>query len=131
MTKAGKHYRVAATGDIQKLGRVTFQDELDLTGSEISVNELPVGVSVPFVHAHQQNEEVYLILKGKGQFFLDGEEIPVAEGDVIRVDPAGARCLKADAQGPIRFVCIQTRAGSLVQFTQNDGVPAEGKPSWL
>ena len=63
--------------------------------------------------------------------YLDGEEFPVAEGDVIRVDSAGNRCIKADAQSPIRYVCIQTKAGSLVQFTQNDGTPAEGKPSWL
>lgn len=131
MTKTGKHYAATSIGDIQKLGRVTLHDELSLTGSEISVNEFPAGLGVPFVHAHQQNEEVYLILKGKGQFFLDGEEFPVAEGDVIRVDPAGARCIKADAQSPIRYVCIQTKAGSLLQFTQNDGVPAQGKPSWL
>ena len=131
MAKAGKNYCTASIDDIQKLGRVTFHEKLDLTGSEISINELPSGISVPFVHAHKQNEEVYIVLKGKGQFYLDGEEFPVAEGDVISVDPAGARCLKADAQSPIRYVCIQTRAGSLVQFTQNDGVPAEGKPSWL
>ena len=86
---------------------------------------------MPFVHAHTQNEEVYLILQGKGQFYIDGEEFPVAEGDVVRVDPAGARCIKADAQSAVRYACIQTRAGSLVQFTQNDGKPAEGRPSWL
>lgn len=131
MAKAGKHYGTTSIGDIQTLGRVTLHDELQLTGSEISINELPAGASVPFVHTHKQNEEVYIILKGKGQFYLDGEEFPVAEGDVIRVDPAGARCIKADAQGPIRYVCIQTRAGSLAQFTQNDGLPAEGQPSWL
>ena len=131
MATTGKNYCAASICDIQKLGRVTLHDELKLTGSEISINELPSGVSVPFVHAHKLNEEVYIVLKGKGQFYLDGEEFPVAEGDVIRVDPAGARCIKADAQSPIRYVCIQTQAGSLVQFTQNDGVPAAGKPSWL
>jgi len=131
MAKIGKNYSASIIGDIQKLGRVTLHDELHLTGSEISINEFPAGVGVPFVHGHQQNEEVYLILKGKGQFFLDGEEFTVTEGDVIRVDPAGARCIKADAESPIRYVCIQTKAGSLVQHTQGDGTPAEGKPSWL
>lgn len=131
MTKTGKNYCTASIGDIQKLGRVILHDELKLTGAEISINELPSGVSVPFVHAHKLNEEVYIILKGKGQFYLDGDEFTVTEGDVIRVDPAGARCITADAQSPIRFACIQTQAGSLLQFTRNDGVPAEGKPSWL
>jgi mannose-6-phosphate isomerase-like protein (cupin superfamily) len=110
---------------------VTLKDALALTGSEISVNELPAGVSVPFVHSHKRNEEVYVILKGKGQFYIDGEEFEVEEGSVVRVDPAGARCLRADGQTPIRYLCIQTEANSLVQYTQGDGVILEAKLSWL
>lgn len=131
MKKTGENYAVSSIGDIQTLGRVTFKDELALTGSEISANELPAGASVPFVHSHKRNEEVYIILKGKGQFYLDGEEFAVEEGDVIRVDPAGARCLRADAQTPIRYICIQTEANSLVQFTREDGMILEAKPTWL
>ena len=131
MKKTGKNYRVSSVGDIQTLGRVTLKDELALTGSEISVNELPAGASVPFVHSHKRNEEVYIILKGKGQFYIDGEEFEVEEGSVIRVDPAGARCLRADGQMPIRYTCIQTEANSLVQSTRDDGVILEVKPSWL
>lgn len=131
MEKTGTSYRMASIGDIRTLGRVTLKDTLALTGSEISVNELPPGVSVPFVHSHKRNEEVYMILKGKGRFYIDGEELQVEEGNVIRVDPAGARCLKADDQTAIRYLCIQTEANSLVQFTQSDGVILEAKPSWL
>jgi mannose-6-phosphate isomerase-like protein (cupin superfamily) len=131
MKKTGKNYRVSSVGDIQTLGRVTLKDELALTGSEISVNELPAGVSVPFVHSHKRNEEVYIILKGKGQFYIDGEEFEVEEGSVIRVDPAAARCLRADGRMPIRYACIQTEANSLVQFTRDDGVVLEVKPRWL
>ncbi len=125
------NYKLAPLGDIKALGRVTLHDKLALTGTEVSINELPVGISVPFVHAHKQNEEVYLILSGKGQFYLDGEELGVAEGDVLRVDPAAKRCIKADANSPLRFVCIQARANSLTQFTETDGIPADRKPSWL
>lgn len=131
MEKTGTSYRMSSIGDIRTLGRVTLKDALALTGSEISVNELPPGVSVPFVHSHKRNEEVYMILKGKGRFYIDGEELQVEEGNAIRVDPAGARCLKADDQTPIRYLCIQTEANSLVQFTQSDGVILEAKPSWL
>jgi mannose-6-phosphate isomerase-like protein (cupin superfamily) len=131
MTRTGKHYQVESIGDIQAAGRVTLHEQLALTGSEVSVNELPPGVSVPFVHAHERNEEVYIVLKGKGRLYIDGDEFEVVEGDVIRVDPAGARCMAADAQSPIRFVCIQTEAKSLVQFTENDGVPVDVKPTWL
>ncbi|MEN6577629.1 MAG: cupin domain-containing protein [Phycisphaerales bacterium] len=131
MEKAGTTYQVSSIGDIQTLGRVTLKEKLALTGSEVSINELPAGASVPFVHSHKRNEEVYIVLKGKGQFYVDGEEFDVEEGSVIRVDPAGARCLRADDKIPIRYICIQTEANSLVQFTRADGVILETKPTWL
>ena len=45
--------------------RVELHDLLSLTGAEVSVNHLPAGAGVPFVHAHKQNEEIYGILEGK------------------------------------------------------------------
>lgn len=131
MTTTGKNYALASIGDIHAIGRVALHSQLALTGSEISVNELPAGVSVPFVHAHTRNEEVYIFVKGKGRFYVDSDEFEVTEGSVVRVDPAGARCVAADSQSPIRYVCIQTEAKSLVQFTENDGVPVEAKPTWF
>lgn len=131
MNKTGKNYKATAIGNLQPGSRAVLHDELALTGSEISVNQLPPGASIPFVHAHKRNEEVYLVLQGKGRFYVDGDEFEVAEGSVIRIDPAGARCLTADGQTPLRYVCIQTEARSLVQFTEGDGIILETKPSWL
>jgi mannose-6-phosphate isomerase-like protein (cupin superfamily) len=131
MNRTGKNYQASSVGDIQPCGRAVLHDELSLTGSEISINEMPPGVSVAFAHAHKRNEEVYVILKGKGRFYVDGDEFEVEEGAVVRVDPAGARCITADSQSPIRYICIQTEAKSLVQFTQGDGVMSEAKPTWL
>jgi mannose-6-phosphate isomerase-like protein (cupin superfamily) len=131
MNTTPKNYQATSVGDIQAKGRVTLHNELALTGSEVSINELPPGVSVPFVHSHKRNEEVYLVVKGKGRFYVDGDEFEVAEGSVIRVDPAGQRCITADSQTPIRYICIQTEAKSLMQFTENDGIILETKPSWL
>lgn len=131
MENTGKNYQVSSCGDIQALGRVTLNEQLALTGSEISINELPAGVSVPFVHSHQRNEEVYIVLSGRGVFYIDGDEFAVQVGNVVRVDPAGARCIKADSESSLRFICIQTEANSLTQFTATDGFAVEAKPSWL
>jgi mannose-6-phosphate isomerase-like protein (cupin superfamily) len=130
MSKTGKNYQTTSIRDIQTRGRVTLHNELALTGSEISINELPPGVNVPFLHSHKRNEEVYIVVKGKGRFQVDGDQFDVAEGSVIRVDPDGARCITADSQIPIRYICIQTEAKSLVQFTEADGVIPETKPTW-
>ena len=57
--------------------RTELHDKLGLTGAEISVNTLPAGASVPFVHAHKANEEIYFILSGKGKAVIDGQFIPI------------------------------------------------------
>ena len=126
-----KNYKASNIGEIRKVARVTLHEDLGLTGSEVSINNLPAGVSVPFVHAHKQNEEVYIVLAGKGHFYIDGEEFAVEEGSVLRLDPKAARCVKADVGSPLRYVCIQSNAGSLKGFTETDGVPVDVKPSWL
>ena len=47
---------------IGKENRIELHEKLSLTGSEISLNELPAGANVPFVHSHKENEEIYGIL---------------------------------------------------------------------
>ena len=113
--------------------RVELHDILGLSGAEVTINNLPAGVSVPFVHAHTHNEELYVVLAGKGMFFIDGEEFALHAGSVVRVVPAAQRCIKADDASAMRFICIQTREGSLQGFTANDAVVSEefAKPSWL
>ena len=65
--------------------RTELHDVLGLTGAEISINNLPAGAGVPFVHSHKKNEEIYIILSGKGSAVLDGEKVDFAAGDVIRI----------------------------------------------
>lgn len=64
-----------AKTNIGNEGRVELHETLSLTGAEISINNLPAGANVPFVHSHKNNEEVYGILSGKGKVIIDGEEI--------------------------------------------------------
>lgn len=109
--------------------RVTLKEALDITGAEISVNSLPAGASVPFVHSHKQNEEIYLVLKGEGKLYIDGDEIDIKEGDVFNIKPAGKRAIKADSE--LKFACIQVKENSLSQYTENDGVIYDDiKASW-
>ncbi|MDM8087893.1 cupin domain-containing protein [Parasutterella secunda] len=113
--------------------RTELHELLSLTGTEVSINNLPAGVNIPFVHAHTNNEELYIVLSGKGSFFVDGEEFLISEGDCLRVDPKGERCLKAADDSALRYLCIQSRAGSLQGYTMSDGIISEEfkKPSWL
>lgn len=129
----GKNYRIMEIGTLKEnlteKGRIMVGQELGLTGSEISLNYTPAGAFTPFVHSHKLNEEVYIILGGKGLFMVDGEEFPVGEGSVIRVAPKGERAIKAEAD--MSYICIQTQAESLTQATMDDGVITESKASWM
>lgn len=109
--------------------RTELHDKLGLTGSEVSVNVLPAGTGVPFVHKHTNNEEVYGVLAGSGELYLDGEVTTIAAGDWFRIAPEGRRAIRAGENG-ITFVCMQTKVGSLEGFTMTDGVICEEKAPW-
>ena len=64
---------------IGKENRIELHEKLSLTGAEISLNELPAGANVPFVHSHKENEEIYGILSGNGKAIIDGEEISLLQ----------------------------------------------------
>ena len=128
-----KNYNTMNIGRFAQLGekgRLMAGQELGLTGCEMSINYSPAGKFTPFVHAHKLNEEVYIIIQGKGQFMVDGEEFPIEEGSIIRVSPAGERAIKAGDEDLI-YICIQAQSGSLTQATGDDGIISESKASWM
>ena len=47
---------------VGKENRTELHEKLALTGAEISLNTLPAGANVPFVHSHKANEEIYGVL---------------------------------------------------------------------
>lgn len=102
--------------------RVELHELLGLTGAEVSINNLPAGVSVPFVHSHKKNEEIYAVLSGKGKAVIDGETVELAQGDWVRVSPAAKRQFSAADDSAICFVCIQVKANSLEGYTAEDAV---------
>ena len=86
--------------------RSELHDALNLTGAEISVNNLPAGAAVPFVHSHKNNEEIYMVLQGRGEAWVDSA---------------------------LSFVCVQVKEGSLEGYTMSDAelVKPENGPFWL
>lgn len=50
--------------------RTELHEKLSLTGA-----------GVPFVHSHKKNEEIYVVLSGKGKAIIDGETVEISTGD--------------------------------------------------
>lgn len=102
--------------------RTELHELLTLTGAEISINQLPAGASVPFIHSHKHNEEIYGILSGKGHAIIDNETIELTAGDWVKISPSAKRQFFAASDSEITYVCIQVKENSLEEFTANDAV---------
>ena len=103
-------------------GRVELHETLNLTGAEVSINQLPAGASVPFVHSHKQNEEIYGIIEGKGKVIIDDEEVELNAGDWLKISPEAKRQFFASEQSGIKYICIQVKENSLENYTSNDAI---------
>lgn len=94
-----------AKTNIGNEGRIELHETLSLTGAEISINKLPTGASVPFIHSHKNNEEINL-----------------TTGDGLRISPAGKRQFFASKDSELTYICIQVKENSLEGFTTDDGI---------
>ncbi len=100
--------------------RTELHEKLGLTGAEISINRLPAGAGVPFVHSHKNNEEIYGVISGKGKAIIDNEEVEIAAGDWLKISPAAKRQFFAASDSEISYICIQVKENSLGAFTADD-----------
>jgi mannose-6-phosphate isomerase-like protein (cupin superfamily) len=111
-------------------GKLFLRNLLGSAGLEISLNVLPPGKGMPFLHRHQRNDEVYVVVGGRGQFLVDGECLDVTEGSVLRLSPPAARGWRNNSGEPLYFLCIQYRADSVIEGGTHDGVRVDAKPAW-
>lgn len=119
---------IPGLGEIR--GKHFLKDKVGLTGCEISINSLPPGVSMPFHHTHQQNEEVYVFIQGKGQMQVDGDIIDVQEGSIVRISPNGLRTWRNNSDEPLLYIVAQMRENSLNQYGIGDGVVPDQAVTW-
>ncbi|MDY7014997.1 MAG: cupin domain-containing protein [Cyanobacteriota bacterium] len=128
-----RQYTFAAPGfPLEVEGKVFLNEVLQLTSAEISFNTLPPKKSIPFYHKHKLNEEIYIFIRGTGEFQVDDRVFPVKEGTVVRVDPPGERCFRNTSETEeLCWIVIQSRAGSYRDRTIEDGIGIEKRVSWV
>lgn len=114
---------VLPMGDIEIPGKVFVGQVLQATGSELSFQVLVPNQDSGFLHTHKTHEELYFILKGEGEYQVDGEIFSVSEGSIIRVAPDGKRALKNTGKDEMLMLCIQYKANS---FAENDSPAGDG-----
>ena len=103
-------------------GRTELHEALSLTGAEVSINSLPAGAGIPFVHSHKNNEEIYGVIFGKGTVTIDDETIEIVAGDWLKISPSAKRQFFAASDSSITYICIQVKENSLEGFTIDDAI---------
>ena len=138
--KEGKNFKAVSVGKVNEIiehelpmgpdftlkGKVFAGQAVGATGSEFSefsFQTLVPGQDSGFLHTHKTHEELYFILKGEGQYQVDGEIFPVNEGTIIRVSPDGKRALKNTGSENLTMLCIQYKANA---FTEADSPMTDG-----
>lgn len=108
--------------NVSNEARTELHETLSLTGAEVSINSLPAGAGVPFVHSHKNNEEIYGVISGKGTATIDNKTIEIVAGDWLKISPAAKRQFFAASDSGITYICIQVKENSLGGFTADDAV---------
>ncbi len=111
-------------------GKNFLKDKLNLSGMEVSLNVLPAKAAVPFYHIHHDNEELYLFIKGQGQFQVDGTSFNIQEGSIVRVAPEGVRTWRNTSEEDLHYIVIQAKANSLQGGTTTDGAAVNKEVVW-
>jgi mannose-6-phosphate isomerase-like protein (cupin superfamily) len=76
----------------------------------IDLSVVPPGADIGR-HTHTpDNEEIYVVISGRGLMYLDGEEFEVGPGHVIVNRPGGTHALKNLGDTDLRLVVVEVPA---------------------
>lgn len=114
-------FTLALSPDVRIPGKVFVGAEAGATGAELSFQIFEPGGGVPFLHTHKTHEELYVFVKGSGEFRIDGKVFPIAEGSVVRVAPRCKRTLRNTGNEPLIMICMQYKTGSFGADDAHDG----------
>ena len=87
--------------------------ELGIEAFGMQVLDIPPGFSdyPEHDHSHDGQEEVYAVLRGHGDFVIDGEDVPITAGEVLRVGPGSRRTIHPGPEG-VRILAIGCTPGA-------------------
>ncbi|MCI1274380.1 MAG: cupin domain-containing protein [Clostridiaceae bacterium] len=104
---------------LKSTGKIFLKNILNLTGAEISLNYIPENTKAAFLHTHKENEEVYIVLQGNGEFIINDNKLKIKAGSVIKVSTNAKRGINS-GDNDLIVIVIQTKENSLNYYTLSD-----------
>lgn len=84
-------------------------DAGELGSRHLSVCWLEVGAGAEQeLHSHEEAEQVYIVVRGRGRMTVAGDSQEVAEGDMVLVPPATDHSIAGDPDAALAFVAVQS-----------------------
>lgn len=123
-------YVLELSPEIKIPGKVFGGAVVGADGGDFSFQVFQPGQETGFYHTHKTHEELYFFLSGKGEFQIDGENIPVQEGSVVRVSPAGKRTIRNNGTAPMLVLCVQYKGATLTAEDAQDGIILQEPVQW-
>ena len=79
----------------------------------MQVLDFPASFSDYHEHDHTEDgqEEVYVVLGGQADFVVDGEQVTISAGQMLKVDAVSRRKLRAGPEG-VRILAIGCTPGA-------------------
>lgn len=125
-----KDYILALGPDVKIPGKVFGGSAVKAGGADFSLQVFAPGTEGGFYHTHKEHEELYFFLSGKGEYQVDGTNIPVKEGTVVRVSPAGKRAVRNTGTTPLTMLCIQYKTAAPGSVNPSDGTILNEPVKW-
>ena len=125
-----KDYVLELGPDVKIPGKVFGVTAVKAGGADFSLQVFAPGTEGGFYHTHKEHEELYFFLSGEGEYQVDGTNIPVKEGSVVRVAPAGKRAVRNTGSTPLTMLCVQYRAAAPGSVTPADGTILADPVKW-
>ena len=124
----GKNFTAVDFGKMKDLGDYVLNfGEVKIPGKVFGGQVLG---TKGFYHTHKTHEELYFVLSGKGEYQVDGVNIPLQEGSVVRVSPEGKRAIHNNGTEPMVVLCVQYRETPFTQEDAHDGVILQEQVKW-
>ena len=125
-----KDYVLELGPDVKIPGKVFGGTAVKAGGADFSLQVFAPGTEGGFYHTHKEHEELYFFLSGEGEYQVDGTNIPVKEGSVVRVAPAGKRAVRNTGSTPLTMLCVQYKAATPGSVTPADGTILADPVKW-
>ncbi|MBR4901844.1 MAG: cupin domain-containing protein [Victivallales bacterium] len=125
-----KDYVLELGPNVKIPGKVFGGAAIKAGGADFSFQVFAPGTEGGFYHVHKDHEELYFFLSGEGEYQVDGKNIPVKEGSVVRVAPAGKRTVRNTGSTPLTMLCIQYKKAEPGSVNPSDGTILPDPVKW-